>query len=123
MKIYAVLLLLVMGVVGCASLSDVKEFTLADAKLALQWATEDKDVLASTCYATIVEILESLPADPPARDPNGALSTIYLARSIRKTIESADTGVTREKFLLGCAPLLVDQRNTIIKYGAKLYGF
>jgi len=53
------------------------------------------------------------------RDPNGVLSSVYLARSIRKNVTGFESSEVREKFLLGCAPLMADQRDLLLRLGLR----
>lgn len=105
---------------GPSPLSDLKEATLADAQLGLQWATEDKDPIAATCWQAIADILKSAPAQGTGRNPVGVISTSQLARGVRHKIEGVSTSELRTKFLIGCAPLGADERDLMIRLGLKI---
>jgi hypothetical protein len=119
MKLSALCLALLL-LTGCAGLLEsLQKTSLADAQRALQWATEDNDVIAIPCYTTLVEILESPVLTRLEREPNGVLTGVYLARVIRKELDGYWQSRLREKLLLGCSALLADQRDVLFRLGIK----
>jgi len=115
----AVLLPLLLA--GCAaSLTELKEFTAADARQAQEWAEADGDTLAATCYQTLAEIAESgALITLTERTPIGALTADYLIRSVRRAADNLGQSALREKLLLGCAPYMADKRDVILRLGLK----
>jgi hypothetical protein len=112
-------LVMLVGIGGCAELQKLKDFTVADAKLAQSWAAADGDKLAEMCYAALIDVGANLTVGVD-REPIGALSGEYLIRHFRKEIESAKDSIVLQKLRIGCGPLLLEKRDLAIKLGLKL---
>lgn len=107
------------GLEGFSWGTDLKETTIADAKLALQWAQEDQDVLSAACWTAIVDILQTTQLPVFDRKPIGVLTTWQIGRGVRHDVEGLGTSELRNKFLLGCSALKTDERDLLIKLGIK----
>lgn len=101
-------------------LEALKAVKLEDVKLALQWATEDQDPLAVPCYTFIAQALENAELPLLDRHPVGAISAVYLARSVRRDIQGFGSSNLRQGFLLNCAGLWAERRDLLIKLGVRL---
>lgn len=111
--------ILAIALTGCAGVQKLKDFTIADAKLAQSWAVADGDKLAEMCYTALIDVGSNLTVGVD-RAPVGALSAEYLIRHVRKEIESVRDSIALQKLRIGCGPLLLEKRDLAIKLGLHL---
>lgn len=123
MKKLILALVMVLSLTGCAEVVKLRDFTVADAKLAQKWAVEDGDQIAALCYGALVDVGSMLPA-PSDRQPVGALSAEYLLRAVRRTVDSATAkdSVVLQKLRIGCGPLIMEKSDLALRLGLK-FGF
>jgi hypothetical protein len=96
-----------------ADLNQLKEFTVADLQAALVDATAHKDVAASQCYATLLDVIATgLPQLP--QKPVGAVSAFQALRDVIGQGPDQANAVAK-KINIGCAALFVDANATIAR--------
>jgi hypothetical protein len=113
------ILVCVAALAGCAEFSQLRDFTIADAKQAQQWAIEDKDMVAALCYGALIAFGYTI--DTKKREPIGVLSAEYLARHVRRKIDGLENSEAVQKLKIGCAPLLLEKEELAVKLGLKLF--
>lgn len=123
MKSILTITVLVVLLSGCATqiaLQDpaTRELTRADAEVAQHIAEADGDVVAATCWKTLILYLQPASSGEPIKTI-GVLSEFQRLRMLRR---HAEDRAVPEDVHVACSPLVVDAQGTLLKFGARVLG-
>ena len=109
------LLALALLLTGCATITNLEDFTLIDLRAAQERATRGQDKIAMACYPVLITRLEERLNAPASVKPVGAVDAFEAARLIVHAPPRDNSDIQ-----LGCAALAMQTAADLAKFDAKV---